>query len=60
MSIWKIGIPKDRLLVLLNKLDADQDGYITGAEVRDAVKDYLKAVKTSHRFNQKQQKQLKK
>lgn len=50
IGIWKIMIPKERVIELLNRLDADQDGYISGAEIRAAVKDYLRAVKNSKRF----------
>lgn len=50
IGIWKIMIPKERVIELLNRLDADQDGYISGAEIRTAVKDYLRAVKNSKRF----------
>jgi len=50
MSIWKIEIPKERVIALLDKLDADQDGYISGKEIRAAIKDYLTAVRNSARF----------
>lgn len=43
-------IPKERVIELLNRFDADQDGYISGSEIRAAVKSYLRAVKNSKRF----------
>lgn len=32
-GIWKIGIPKDTLIEILEKLDADEDGFVTVGEV---------------------------
>lgn len=46
-GIWKIGIPKDTLLLLVNGLDADCDGFVTIGEVRDLLKRYGKDAKTS-------------
>ena len=46
-GIWKIGIPKDTLLEILNKLDADCDGFVTIGEVRDVLKRYGKDAKSS-------------
>ncbi len=46
-GIWKIGIPKDTLLELLNKIDADCDGFVTIGEVRDVLKRYGKDAKAS-------------
>ena len=40
MSIWNIAIPKETLLQLIDKMDADADGYITIGEVRDLLKRY--------------------
>ncbi len=46
-NIWKIGIPKDTLIAILEKLDADVDGFITIGEVRDVLKRYGKDAKSS-------------
>ena len=46
-AIWKIGIPKDTLIEILEKLDADEDGFVTIGEVRDLLKRYGKDAKTS-------------
>ncbi len=46
-GIWKIGIPKESLLKLLEAIDADQDGFVTVGEVRDLLKRYAKDAKSS-------------
>lgn len=46
-GIWKIGIPKATLLEILEKLDADDDGFVTIGEVRDVLKRYGKDAKAS-------------
>ena len=46
-GIWKIGIPKDTLIEILEKLDADEDGFITVGEVRDLLKRYGRDAKSS-------------
>lgn len=46
-NIWKIGIPKDTLIAILEKLDADEDGFVTIGEVRDVLKRYGKDAKSS-------------
>lgn len=46
-SIWKIGIPKKTLLAILDKMDADEDGFVTTGEVRDLLKRYSKDAKSS-------------
>jgi Ca2+-binding EF-hand superfamily protein len=46
-SIWKIAIPKDTLIGILEKLDADEDGFVTIGEVRDVLKRYGKDAKSS-------------
>ena len=46
-GIWKIGIPKDTLIELLEKLDADEDGFVTVGEVRDLLRRYGKDAKSS-------------
>lgn len=46
-NIWKIGIPKDTLIGILEKLDTDEDGFVTIGEVRDVLKRYGKDAKSS-------------
>ena len=46
-GIWKIGIPKDTLIEILEKLDADEDGFVTVGEVRDLLKRYGRDAKSS-------------
>ena len=46
-GIWKIGIPKDTLIEILGKLDADEDGFVTVGEVRDLLKRYGRDAKSS-------------
>lgn len=46
-SIWKIGIPKNTLIAILEKLDADEDGFVTVGEVRDVLKRYAKDARSS-------------
>lgn len=46
-SIWKIAIPKDTLIGILEKIDADEDGFVTIGEVRDVLKRYGKDAKSS-------------
>ena len=46
-GIWKIGIPKDTLIGILEKLDADEDGFVTVGEVRDVLKRYAKDARSS-------------
>lgn len=46
-GIWKIGIPKDTLIEILEKLDADEDGFVTIGEVRDLLNRYGKDAKSS-------------
>lgn len=46
-KIWNIGIPKDTLISILEKLDADEDGFITIGEVRDVLKRYGKDARSS-------------
>lgn len=53
-SFWKnVGVPKDRLLTLIEDMDEDTDGYITLGEVRDLLKKYGKAVRRSARFDRR-------
>ncbi len=46
-SIWKIGIPKKTLMAILDKMDADEDGFVTIGEVRTLLKRYGKDAKSS-------------
>ena len=52
-SVWKLGAPKERIITLLDKLDADSDGYVSFEEVRDLLRDYAKAVRRSARFKRR-------
>lgn len=51
ISIWKVSVPKDRVIALIDAMDADSDGYISLGEVKAAAKKYAKAVKRSARFS---------
>ena len=46
-GIWKIGIPKKTLIAILDKMDADEDGFVTIGEVRSLLKRYGKDAKSS-------------
>ena len=46
-GIWKIGIPKKTLIEILEKLDADEDGFVTIGEVRDVLKRYGRDARSS-------------
>ena len=46
-GIWKIGIPKDTLIEILEAMDADADGFVTVGEVRDLLKRYGRDAKSS-------------
>lgn len=46
-SIWNIGIPKKTLIAILEKMDADEDGFVTIGEVRAILKRYGKDAKRS-------------
>ena len=46
-GIWKVGIPKASLLKLIEAFDEDEDGFVTVGEVRDILKKYAKAVRSS-------------
>ncbi len=46
-GIWKIGIPKKTLISILDKMDADEDGFVTIGEVRALLKRYGKDAKSS-------------
>ena len=52
-SVWKLGAPTERIIALVERLDADSDGYVSFEEVRDLLKDYAKAVRRSARFKRR-------
>ena len=49
-NIWKISAPKDRIISIIDTIDADGDGYVSFGEVRDLLERYAKDVKRSMRF----------
>lgn len=52
-NIWKLEVPKERLLHLIDAMDADEDGYISFGEVRDLLEEYAEKLKRSMRFAKK-------
>lgn len=52
-SIWKLSAPKERIIALLDKMDADNDGFVSFGEVHDLLRKYAKAVKRSVRFGRR-------
>lgn len=52
-NIWKLEVPKDRLCRLIDKMDADEDGYVSFAEVRDLLKEYAVKLKRSMRYSKR-------
>lgn len=52
-SIWKLEVPKDRLVKLIDMMDADEDGFVSFGEVRDLLKEYGVKLKRSMRFSKK-------
>lgn len=52
-NIWKLEVPKDRLCQLIDKMDADEDGYVSFGEVRDLLKEYAVKLKRSMRYSKK-------
>lgn len=52
-SVWKLEVPKDRLVKLIDMMDADEDGYVSFGEVRDLLKGYGVKLKRSMRFAKK-------
>ena len=52
-NIWKLEVPKERLVALIDKMDADEDGYISFGEVRDFLKEYAEKLKRSMRFSKR-------
>ena len=52
-GIWKLEVPKERLIQLIDAMDADEDGYISFGEVRDLLKKYADKLKRSMRFSKR-------
>lgn len=52
-SVWKLEVPKDRLVKLIDMMDADEDGFVSFGEVRDLLKEYGVKLKRSMRFAKK-------
>ena len=52
-GVWKLEVPKSRVVELIDLMDADEDGYISFGEVRDLLKDYAGKVKRSMRYSKK-------
>ena len=52
-SMWKLEVPKERLIRLIEMMDADEDGYVSFDEVRDLLKDYADKLKRSMRYGKK-------
>ena len=52
-NIWKLEVPKDRLVSLIDAMDADEDGFVSFGEVRDLLKEYGVKLKRSMRFVKK-------
>ena len=57
-GIWNVGIPKETLMAILDKTDADEDGFVTVGEVRDILKRYAKDAKKSLKPNIIQRRKL--
>ena len=52
-GIWKLEVPKERLIQLIDVMDADEDGYVSFGEVRDLLKEYADKLKHSMRFSKR-------
>ena len=52
-NIWKLEVPKDRIVSLIDLMDADEDGFVSFGEVRDLLKEYGVKLKRSMRFAKK-------
>lgn len=52
-NIWKLEIPKDRIVKLIELMDADEDGYVSFGEVRDLLKEYGVKLRRSMRYVKK-------
>ncbi len=52
-SIWKLEVPKERLVQLIDVMDADEDGYVSFGEVKDLLEEYADKLKRSMRYTKK-------
>ena len=52
-NIWRLEVPKERLVALIDAMDTDEDGYISFGEVRDLLKEYGVKLKRSMRYSKK-------
>ena len=52
-NIWKLEVPKERILKLIDMMDADEDGYLSFEEVRNLLKAYGVKLKRSMRCAKK-------
>lgn len=52
-SIWKLEVPKERLVQLIDVMDADEDGYVSFGEVKDLLEEYAEKLKRSMRYTKK-------
>ena len=52
-NVWKLEVPKDKLIHLINVMDADEDGYVSFGEVRDLLKEYGVKLKRSMRYSKR-------
>ena len=48
-GVWKLEVPKERLVKLIDMMDADEDGYVSFDDVRDLLKEYAVKLKKSMR-----------
>jgi Ca2+-binding EF-hand superfamily protein len=51
--MWKLEVPKERLIRLIEMMDTDEDGYVSFDEVRDLLKDYADKLRRSMRYAKK-------
>ena len=52
-AIWRLEVPKKRVIELIDMMDTDEDGYISFGEVRDLLKEYAIKLKRSMRYSKK-------
>lgn len=52
-GVWKLEVPKERLVKLIELMDADEDGYVSFEEVRDLLKEYAQKIKKSMRYSKR-------
>lgn len=51
--LWKLEVPKERIVKLIDMMDADEDGYVSFEEIRDLLKAYAVKLKRSMRCARK-------